>query len=186
MTAEDVVSTVVDALEGLGVPYMLVGSFSSNLYGVPRSTQDADIVVEMGAVSASQIAQRLGSGFRLAPQMSLETVTSTHRFIITHVAAAFKVEFFLLSNDPHDRERFARRAREPMPAGEAFVARPEDVVIQKLRWSKRGGRPKDMKDALDVIRVQRDRLDWDYLRRWCETHGTTALLEQLRAKAQSR
>ncbi len=29
------------------VPYMVVGSYSSNFYGIPRSTEDADLVVHL-------------------------------------------------------------------------------------------------------------------------------------------
>ena len=81
MSAEEVVYLVVDALEALRVPYMVVGSFSSNLYGVPRSTQDADFVVELGDVSVTRLGQQLGAEFRLEPQMSFETI---HRHLSVH------------------------------------------------------------------------------------------------------
>jgi hypothetical protein len=29
--------------------------------------------------------------------------------------------------------------------------------------------------------VQGDRLDWDYIHRWCDAHGTRALLDEVRA-----
>jgi hypothetical protein len=48
MNSEALTVLVVDALNELGVAYMLVGSFSSNLYGIPRSTKDADFVVDFG------------------------------------------------------------------------------------------------------------------------------------------
>jgi hypothetical protein len=38
MTAEEILYAVVDALEALGVAYMVVGSFSSSLYRTPRMT----------------------------------------------------------------------------------------------------------------------------------------------------
>ena len=46
-TIEDVTLRVVDASNACGSPYMLVGSFSSNLYGIPRSTKDADFVLQL-------------------------------------------------------------------------------------------------------------------------------------------
>lgn len=46
MTAEEAALAVVDALERTGIPYMVVGSLASNLYGTPRSTQDVDIVIQ--------------------------------------------------------------------------------------------------------------------------------------------
>ena len=55
-TPYNAVVAVVDALEALSVRYMIVGSLASNFHGIPRSTRDADFVVELapGAWSASQ------------------------------------------------------------------------------------------------------------------------------------
>lgn len=47
MTETEVTHLVLDAIEQLGLPYMIVGSLSANAYGVPRATQDADIVVAL-------------------------------------------------------------------------------------------------------------------------------------------
>ena len=46
MTGNEATLAVIDALEACSIPYMLVGSYSSNVYGVERSTQDADFVVD--------------------------------------------------------------------------------------------------------------------------------------------
>lgn len=37
----------------------------------------------------------------------------------------------------------------------------------------------------NVIRVQREGLDWAYFERWCDLHGTRRLLDQTRAEAMS-
>jgi hypothetical protein len=170
MTAEEVVYHVLDALEAENVPYMVVGSFSSNFYGIPRSTKDADIVVEVNDVPVGRIASRLGPGFRLDSQMSFETVTGTFRFTATHEA--------------HDRARFARRRKGAMPGRTAFVASPEDVIITKLRWARGGKRAKDVEDVRNVIALQYASIDWAYVREWCRQHGTGDLLEQLAQEAE--
>ncbi len=46
-TGEDAVAALLGILNREGVPYMIVGSFSSNRYGVPRATHDADFVAVM-------------------------------------------------------------------------------------------------------------------------------------------
>jgi hypothetical protein len=38
---------VVDALDALGVPYAIGGSFASALHGVMRATMDADLVADL-------------------------------------------------------------------------------------------------------------------------------------------
>jgi len=48
MTSEQAVARLIEALEQEGVGYMLVGAYSSNLYGVPRATDDANVVIEFG------------------------------------------------------------------------------------------------------------------------------------------
>jgi hypothetical protein len=176
---------VVDALERSGVAYMLVGSYSSNAYGIPRSTRDADFVIELGGVNANTIAALLRPDILIDPQLHFETITGTHRYIATQAGGDFMVELFLLTNDPHHVERFKRRQRVEVEGRALWLPTAEDVVIQKLRWFARARRGKDRDDARDVLAVQKGRLDLDYVRRWCEAHGTTPLLDQLLSEVES-
>jgi hypothetical protein len=59
---------LIAILNDLEVPCMLVGSYSSNYYGRPRSTKDADFVVEIAPNQMSEISARLGDEFHLGPQ----------------------------------------------------------------------------------------------------------------------
>ena len=86
MTSNEVVLQVIAVLQRLGIPYMVVGSYSSNAYGRARSTQDADIVIQLGTVSINVIAGALGAGFSLDPQSVLEFNTTTVRDIYQIVA----------------------------------------------------------------------------------------------------
>lgn len=182
MTSNDIVVKLVEALERVGVPYMVVGSYSSNMYGVARSTKDADLVVQLPNDSTQSLAAVLGGEFRLDPQAILEFNTFTTRFVVSHIATAFTIELFLLSPDAHDQERFKRRRRMPFLGTEAWLPTAEDVVIMKLRWARRAKRPKDVEDAYNVLAVQKERLDFDYIRSWCDRHETRALMEDLLSK----
>jgi hypothetical protein len=55
------------------------------------------------------------------------------------------------------------------------------VIVTKLRWAIMGNRSNDRDDVRDVIAVQNDRIDWDYVHQWCEQHVTRALLDEIRA-----
>jgi hypothetical protein len=179
MSREAVLSTI-DVLDAAAVPYMLVGSFSSNAYGVARSTQGADFVIQLGSTPISAIVSQLGKDFLLNPQMSFETITATTRLELRHVRSGFKIELFLLSEDPHDQERFCRRRKATALGRTIWLPTPEDVIVTKLRWSLAGKRAKDVDDVRNVIAVQAERIDWDYVHRWCDVHGTRELLEQIR------
>jgi hypothetical protein len=181
MTGDEATLAVIDALETLQIPYLLVGSFSSNLYGVARSTHDADFVIHLGEESITRLANHLGPQFRLDPQMSFETVTCTRRHIMEVVGIPFKIELFYLSDDLHDQERFRRRRRVQLLGREISFPTVEDVIITKLRWTRGGKRTKDWDDILNVIAVQGDRIDWDYVHSWCDWHNTRAVLDEIRA-----
>lgn len=107
-------------------------------------------------------------------------MTGTYRYVAGLAKGSFKVEFFLLSEDAHDQERFRRRIRIQNEARTVFFPTPEDVIITKLRWSQRGKRHKDMDDVRNVIAVQGSGLDWIYIESWCDRHGTRQLLEDVR------
>jgi len=180
MNSDEATVAVVDALDALRIPYMVVGSFSSNFYGIPRATHDADFVVQLEVGALSALVDRVGPSFRLDPQMSFETVTATRRYRLQLADDPFSVELFLLSDDAHDLERFARRRQARILNRDVFIPTPEDVIVMKLRWSHDGRRGKDLDDAQNVIAVQGDRINWDYVTSWCDRHGTRELLESVR------
>jgi hypothetical protein len=181
MTNDEATLAMITALEALRIPYMVVGSFSSNAYGVARATQDADFVVQLGETKLSAVMTQLGPGFRLDPQLSFETVTGTTRAIIELVDNPFKIELFFLGEDPHAQERFRRRVRHRILGVETALPTPEDVVITKLRWSVQGKRRKDVDDVRNVIAVQAGRLDWEYILHWCDQHAPVARRNPTRA-----
>lgn len=181
MNSEQAVAQVISCLEELGIEYMLVGALSCNVYGVPRASADADLVIDLGERSLLDCISKLGPDFKLDPQLSFEMLTGSHRNLIHFLPTGFDIELFRLSNDPHHRVRFGRRVKIALPELDrvAYVQTVEDLIIQKLRWARR----KDLDDIVNVLIVSADGLDWNYVNEWTERHGTTALLEQLKLEA---
>ena len=183
MDAPQIALEVAAALDDQQVAYMLVGSFSSNVYGVPRSTKDADFVIQHPGLSFRRLLEKLGPRFIGDPQLRFEGVTGTTRHVIEVVDHAFKVELFRLTDDPFDQSRFSRRVRNQVAGVAVWLPRPEDVVVQKLRWWKHGARSKDIEDARAVISVQGNQLDWSYIQHWCDQLESREILDELRQTA---
>jgi hypothetical protein len=181
-SGESITLRVAEALGACGIPFLLSGSFASNYYGIPRSTRDADFVLQAEHAVGPEFTERLGEDFVLDGQLSFETNTGTFRQVLRHKKKAFKVELFLLSQDAHDQTRFQRRRSVQLHDRQIWLPSPEDVVVTKLRWA----RGKDRDDARDVMAVQRDKLDWGYIEQWCRQHGTLALLEEIRHSLPAR
>jgi len=180
MNPEEVALHVIDALDAEEIPYLLSGSFASNYYGIPRSTEDADFVVQLGGKSIACLRTHLGPEMKLDPQMSFEMVTGTRKHVIAVAGTQFTVELFHLSDDPHDQQRFGRRRAVRFHGREVFLPTVEDVIVTKLRWAIQPQREKDRHDVRDCIAVAAGTIDWPYVHTWTARHGTRDLLEEIR------
>jgi hypothetical protein len=180
MTAEDAIHAVMKAFEASNLPYMVVGSFAVNLYAIPRSTQDIDLVVNLKGRSLNELTRHLPESFTMDPQVTIEPVSSNPRTDLYVYDIPYRVELFDLGPDPFEQERFKRRVHLDFEQFSAWVATPEDVVVAKIRWFQEGQRGKHYEDARNMIAVQGDSLDWGYIESWCEQHGTLEALDGVR------
>ena len=90
MNADEAVVALVRVLESLAIPYMVSGSLATNVYGVPRATDDGDFVLELppgGRIA--DIAGALPEAIRLEPQVPFETVTTSQLHVCTVADSAF-------------------------------------------------------------------------------------------------
>jgi len=181
VTPDDAVVAVFRALDAAGIAYMVVGSLASNFHGIPRSTQDADFVVQLQSGQLTRLESALPPELSLQSQGGFEAVTGTTRYLVTVAGSAFVCELFVLSDDPHDQDRFGRRELVRVLSQDAYVASAEDMVITKLRWALEAGRSKDRDDVRNMLAVRGPELDWAYIAGWTARHGTSALLADIRA-----
>lgn len=184
MNTDAIVFTVIDYLNEHDVPYMVVGSLATNVYCVPRSTEDGDIVLRANIVDLAQQISNSNPGVHFDRQLGFESVTATKTIVLQTINHGFEIELFELSDDEHDQMRFSRRVQVKAMDRSVWIASLEDMIVTKLRWSQHAGREKDISDARNLIGVQGDRVDWPYVESWCDRHGTRQLLEKLRKEVQ--
>ena len=181
------VFAVVHALERLHLDYLVGGSLASSLHGVPRSTQDADLVVDLPRERVADLIAALGSAFYVAEEAALSAVDRAAAFNVIHLETMFKVDLFILPDAPGARLEMSRRERHEIgEAGQAlWFASAEDTVLQKLVWYRLGRRVSDRqwRDLVDVLRVQGARLERAYLARQAEELGLTELLDEALVEA---
>jgi hypothetical protein len=66
MTSEQAVARLIELLEHQAVAYMLVGAFSSNLYGVPRATCSTGRTSVVGPIPTGPATSSTNSAARPA------------------------------------------------------------------------------------------------------------------------
>lgn len=173
--------TVARALEAAGAPFLVGGSLASSLQGIPRSTQDVDLVADLALDRVGAFVSSLGSGFFADEERIRDGVTRRASFNVIDLGNGFKADVYLASDDPFSRAQYERRQSIELSPGTTLpFASPEDVVLQKLRWYRLGGGVSERQwlDALGVLKVQRGRLDLVYLARWAGTLELADLLSR--------
>jgi len=180
-TPLDALLAVTEALDLLGVPYLLGGSWASMAHGVPRATQDADLLAQLNLAHVAPLVAALRATFYIAPEAMDDAIRRSASFNVIPLGLAFKVDIFVAPDRPYERTEMARRAPLTItqhPPRTIYVATPEDVVLTKLRWYQQGNSVSEQQwsDILGVLRVQGATLDQAYLRRWADTLGVAALL----------
>jgi len=174
---------VIEALENLGVTYVIGGSMASGVHGVLRATMDADLVADLRMVHARPLAAALNDLFYADLDTMREAIRSRSSFNVIHLKTAFKVDIFVAGRRAFERAQLARRQLHLIhvePPVTAYVSTAEDIILAKLDWYRLSGCVSDRqwRDVLGVIMTQGDELDTGYLREMAVTMGIARLLKR--------
>jgi len=181
----ELLARVVSALEELHAPYMVTGAIASSIQGAPRLTHDIDIVVVLEESDLEHLAGLFPTDeFYLDRGSAVCAVKDGSSFNLIDTHEGSKVDFWMLTDEPFDRSRFARRRVEEVLGMRLVVSSPEDTILQKLNWAKlAGGSEKQFMDALRVYEVQSGKLDIGYLEHWAGELEVEPLLQRLKQEA---
>ena len=184
----DITLFVTATFERLGIPYVIGGSLASSLHGIPRATQDVDIVARLTPGDVAAVAATLAPHFYIDESAMRDAVERRASFNVIHLGTYFKADVFVARDDEASRLQLERSQRFELPGrpGSAIVvASPEDVVAQKLYWFGLGDSVSERQwaDAIGVLKVAGPRLDKEYLRVIAGLLGVEAVLRRACAEA---
>jgi hypothetical protein len=129
---------ILQTLDRINAPYMIIGGFAAAIYGNNRTTYDIDIVVDLNerhiqALVAAYPAPR----YYADPEQMRSSIRMGISFNIIDGKLGDKADLSPLTRDSRYRAAFKNRVRQTidLPDGtpfDAWCARPEDVIVGKL------------------------------------------------------
>ncbi len=141
---------------------MVIGGQAVLLHGDARLTRDVDLTLGAGPDRIRELLQVCES-LELDPLPEDPEGFARRVFVLPAAdrPTGLRVDF-ILSTTPFERQALKRA--EPVELGEVQVpfASAEDLLLFKLF----AGRPRDLEDAVGVVRRKGASLDWRYLELW--------------------
>lgn len=172
---------IADVFQGLKIHYMIGGSLASSLHGIPRATQDIDIVADIKLNKVKELVNILKMDFYIDEDMIKEALSRCTFFNIIHLETMFKFDIFILKQDKASKEEMSRRKSYKISENQnLFLTSAEDIIIHKLLWYKLGDKvsERQWKDVIGVLQVQGKRLNYDYLKKTAILRNVSELLIQ--------
>ena len=184
MSIPEVFRRITTALDTAGIAYMLTGSFASAHYGLPRATQDIDIVIAANAAQLRNFIESLGHVEYYADlDAAIEARRRESLFNVIDLARGWKIDLIFRKSRPFSQEEFTRRRPVNLQGMELFIASVEDVILSKLEWAKLAKSRRQVEDVAAVLRLRGEALDRGYLDKWISELGLAEQWAQARLTA---
>lgn len=179
----EIIKTVVSIFDKLQIPYFICGSMASSAHGVPRATQDIDLVADIALEKLAKFEGFIKNEFYIPEGLAADAIKEKRSFNIIHLKTIYKVDIFVSKTDIFSRSQMKRRCLNDLGSSKArvYFATPEDTILAKLEWYRKGGHISDRqwKDVKEVFKVQEGKLDMDYLNRMATHLGLNDLLDKV-------
>lgn len=169
MNLEAILRQIIGLLEQADINYMLTGSFAGAYHGVPRATQDIDVVIDG---SEDQIVRFVrgaeASGFYVSEEGAKGAVATRGQFNVIDRSTGWKVDLIMRKERPFSQEEFSRRTREDVLGFPIYMATAEDTILAKLEWARLGESERQLRDVIGIIRSRDEGLDREYIEKWAK------------------
>jgi isopropylmalate/homocitrate/citramalate synthase len=172
MSSAEVLLEITAALQQAGIPYMVVGSFASNLYGTGRATHDIDFVISATPEQTRMLLSLLPTAkYYFDFNTALEACRRKDMFNILDMERGWKIDLIFEKPSRYHQEAFQRRSAAEIEHVAVFAATAEDTIITKLEWAKMGESTRQIEDVAGILKVQTTLLDRSYIEKWVRELG---------------
>ena len=174
---------VIKCFEQLGIDYYIGGSVASSTYGISRATIDVDLIAKIEINHVDKLVKSLDKYYYISAGMIKNAIEEKTSFNLIHLETMIKIDVFIFKGQPYDIKAFGRCQTDTLDdenPRKFNLSSPEDVILSKLQWYKMSNEvlQQQWKDVLGIMKVQSDRLDFEYLKYWASQLNLNNLLDR--------
>jgi uncharacterized nucleotidyltransferase DUF6036 len=153
---DDALTNFAAWLDGVKIPYMVIGGFAVTVWGEPRFTRDLDVTISVPPDQLESIVQRLTAQFTCLVSDPGKFVRETRVLPIMVDSVPVDVIFAGL---PYEEEAIGRARPIHLKKGDVRICSPEDLILHKVV----SDRPRDHADVEGIFRYRHGEIDYAYL-----------------------
>lgn len=176
MTLSAILERIVAILDEASIPYMLTGSLAAAFYATPRATQDIDLVLDISPEQVGMLTAQLQSaGLYVSADAAQEAIRLEDQFNAIDPDTGWKVDFIVRKSRAFSVKEFGRRQSQNVLGMDLFLVSPEDLIIAKLEWARKGQSELQLKDVQGILRNSEFDLNRTYVEHWIGELGLTEI-----------
>jgi hypothetical protein len=168
LTQNEFINNIVEKLQKAGIEYVICGSTAATFYGLMRSTQDTDIIINPTREQLIKFIELLGKKYYVSNETAFEALNQGAMFNVIDIENSFKADLIIKKPSGFAAEEFRRKRKENLLDKRVFILSPEDSILSKLVWAKQSRSETQYKDVMTILEAKEGQLDMEYLNKWAK------------------
>ena len=169
MTSQkEFLNNIVEKLQKAGIDYVICGSMAATFYGVQRSTEDTDIIINSTEEQLTKFIELLGDAYYVSKDTALDALKQRDMFNIIDVENVWKADLIIRKQTDFSAEEFSRKRKENLLGKDLYILSPEDSILSKLAWAKQSRSELQYNDVMKILEARTGHLDMNYLDKWAK------------------
>lgn len=153
----------IEAMNALGIEYMVTGSYAMSAYGEIRMTKDVDVVIELSSGHVDKFFDRFKARYYINEASIRRAIDRSSMFNIVNNEHGGKIDCIIKKDTDFARSSFSRRYKVSVAGIEFWNITCEDLIVSKLLWAKDTHSEMQIRD---IANLTGSRYDDDYVNRW--------------------
>ena len=178
----EILRFVCEYLNRNKIQYVIVGGVAVMYHGVPRTTVDIDIILQIEDEQISSFVDFLNSRGFLSSATDIRAAFKEN----SHSTSFFKDTLLRLDiqgvNSTFDRMTLDRAIEVNLLGTLVRIGSIEDTFVNKILFQGE----QDLRDALGILKRNLESFDFEYVKSTCEMLGILKQLEQFLKGAESK